>query len=210
VNVPDAKQVAVIDREKKTVTATWPMSEFKANFPLALDEPNQRLFVDVANQRDSLSSILPRASPSPSRHLQGHGRPVLTPKLKRLYVSCGEGFVDVIEQRDGDTYALRQRIETRAGARTSFFSSELNEFFLAVPVRGNRRQKFGFFTRKTEPPRSIEDIVSGPTQFGRRFPQTLSCGSRNCVELFLRSVGSELPLSYQRIVAVRCPILQLF
>jgi DNA-binding beta-propeller fold protein YncE len=45
VNVPDAKQIAVIDREKRTVTATWPMAEFQANFPMALDEPNHLLFV---------------------------------------------------------------------------------------------------------------------------------------------------------------------
>src|SRR5262245_21840149 len=45
VNVPEAKQVAVIEREKQTVIATWPMTEFKANFPMALDEMNHRLFV---------------------------------------------------------------------------------------------------------------------------------------------------------------------
>src|SRR6266498_3855856 len=45
VNVPDAQLVAVIDREKKAVTATWPMTQFKANFPMALDEANHRLFV---------------------------------------------------------------------------------------------------------------------------------------------------------------------
>ena len=45
VNVPDAKQVAVIDREKQKVIATWPMEKFQANFPMALDEANHRLFV---------------------------------------------------------------------------------------------------------------------------------------------------------------------
>jgi len=32
VNVPDAKQVAVVDREKRAVIATWPMEKFQANF----------------------------------------------------------------------------------------------------------------------------------------------------------------------------------
>src|SRR5215212_6188107 len=45
VNVPDAKHVAVVDRQKRTVTATWPMEKFHANFPMALDETNHRLFV---------------------------------------------------------------------------------------------------------------------------------------------------------------------
>src|SRR6266516_7960428 len=38
VNVPDAKEIAVIDREKKSVVATWPIEKYQANFPMALDE----------------------------------------------------------------------------------------------------------------------------------------------------------------------------
>jgi hypothetical protein len=45
VNVPDAKQVAVIDRDQRTVVETWPMEKFQANFPMALDEGNHRLFI---------------------------------------------------------------------------------------------------------------------------------------------------------------------
>ena len=44
VNVPDAKQIAVVDRDKRSVLAIWPMNKFQANFPTALDEPNHRLF----------------------------------------------------------------------------------------------------------------------------------------------------------------------
>jgi hypothetical protein len=65
--------------------------------------------------------------------------------LKRLYVSCGEGYVDVVDQRDADHYELRERISTRAGARTSFFSAELNEFYLAVPQRGNQSAEIRVF-----------------------------------------------------------------
>ena len=59
-------------------------------------------------------------------------------KQKRVYLSCGEGFIDVIDQRDADHYQTRERIRTAEGARTSFFSPELNAFFLAVPLRGNQ------------------------------------------------------------------------
>src|SRR6266516_1648300 len=37
VNVPDAKHIAVVDRQKRIVIATWPMEKFRANFPMALD-----------------------------------------------------------------------------------------------------------------------------------------------------------------------------
>ena len=65
--------------------------------------------------------------------------------LQRLYVSCGEGFVDVIDQRDADHYRLRERVPTRAGARTSFFSVELNAFYVAVPKRGEQDAEIRVF-----------------------------------------------------------------
>src|SRR5262249_20724532 len=45
VNVPDAKQIAVIDPTKRSVLTSWPMQKFQANFPMSLDESNHRLFI---------------------------------------------------------------------------------------------------------------------------------------------------------------------
>src|SRR2546427_8409572 len=45
VNVPNARQIAVVDRNKQSVLATWSLADTKANFPMALDEPDHRLFV---------------------------------------------------------------------------------------------------------------------------------------------------------------------
>ena len=45
VNVPSAAQVAVIDRESMKVVATWPVTDAASNYPMALDEPNHRLFI---------------------------------------------------------------------------------------------------------------------------------------------------------------------
>ena len=45
VNVPTAEHIAVVDRNAMTVTARWPVSGAKSNFPMALDESNHRLFV---------------------------------------------------------------------------------------------------------------------------------------------------------------------
>ena len=53
-------------------------------------------------------------------------------------MSCGEGFIDIITQRDADNYELKEKITTRAGARTGYFSSALSQFYLAVPQRGNQ------------------------------------------------------------------------
>ena len=45
VNVPNSRHVAVIDRDKNEVVATWKTDLAFANFPMALDEANHRLFV---------------------------------------------------------------------------------------------------------------------------------------------------------------------
>ncbi len=45
VNLPDAKQIAVVDRENKKVLAHWSMEKFRANFPMSLDAANHRLFL---------------------------------------------------------------------------------------------------------------------------------------------------------------------
>ena len=46
--------------------------------------------------------------------------------------------MDVVEQRDNNAYTRRERISTRAGARTSFFSAERDALYLAVPQRDGR------------------------------------------------------------------------
>jgi hypothetical protein len=55
--------------------------------------------------------------------------------LKRLYLSCGEGFIDVIDQVNPDSYQLRDRIATSPGARTAYFCPDFGYFCLAVPLR---------------------------------------------------------------------------
>src|SRR5438876_8413466 len=45
VNVPNARQVAVIDREKSELITTWKTDGALGNFPMAFDEANHRLFI---------------------------------------------------------------------------------------------------------------------------------------------------------------------
>lgn len=146
VNVPDAKQVAVIDREMQAIIATWAMTKFQANFPMALDELNHRLFIGCRKAARLL--VLDTAGGKPVTDLAIDGDTddlFYDARLKRLYVSCGEGFIDIIDQQDADNCKLRERIPTSPGARTSFFSPELDEFYLAVPQRGNQLAEIRIF-----------------------------------------------------------------
>jgi hypothetical protein len=59
---------------------------------------------------------------------------------KRVYVSGGRGFdvgsVFVYQQRDADHYELIGKIPTAPGAGTSFWSPELNRYYVAAPASG--------------------------------------------------------------------------
>ena len=57
---------------------------------------------------------------------------------KRIYASGGEGGISVFEQSDPYHYKESARITTVKGARTGFFSPELDRLFLAVRREGGQ------------------------------------------------------------------------
>lgn len=140
VNVPDAKQVAVIDRETCAVTATWPMEKFQANFPMALDEAKHRLFIGC--RQPARLVVLDTATGKAVADLAISGDIddlFFDAKRKQLYLSCGEGFVDTVEQTTADTYRRVSQLPTAPGARTAFFSPVTDHLYLAVPDRGPQK-----------------------------------------------------------------------
>jgi hypothetical protein len=137
INLPDAKKVGVVDRETRKLIAEWPMDKLRANFPMAVDEPNQRLFLGC--RQPARLAVLDAANGRLVTDLDISGDTddlFYDARLKRIYISCGEGFIDVVEQQSPDAYRRLERIPSSRGARTSFFSSELREFYLAVPEQG--------------------------------------------------------------------------
>ena len=145
-NVPELKQVAVIDRVRRVLLDPWQWQGAEGNTPLALDEKDHRLFVGC--RRPPQMVVLDTRNGRKVAEVAIHGD---TDDLfydaanKRIYVSCGEGFVDVIAQHDADHYQAEAPIPTVAGARTSTFSPELKLFCLGVPRRGDRPPEIRVF-----------------------------------------------------------------
>lgn len=54
---------------------------------------------------------------------------------KRLYVTGGEGYIDVVQQTDPDHLTRIARVASAAGPRTSLFVPDQNRLYLAVPRR---------------------------------------------------------------------------
>jgi len=134
VNVPDARQIAVIDRQLRTVVETWTLKDFRANFPMALDEGNCRVFVGCRNPARLVVLDAKKGKSVADLALSGDTDDLFYDGARRrIYAICGEGFIDVIEQRDVDDYQLLEKIRTAPGARTGLFSLDLNQIYLAVP-----------------------------------------------------------------------------
>jgi DNA-binding beta-propeller fold protein YncE len=136
VNVPDAGHIAVLDRAAMKVLTTWPVTTAKANYPMALDEAGHRLFIGCRRPAKLLVYNTSTGRQIDSVDISGDTDDLFyDANRKRVYVSCGEGFLDVLALDNG-RLARTAHIATAAGARTSLFVGQQNRLFLAVPHRG--------------------------------------------------------------------------
>jgi len=137
VNLPKSKKVVVVDRDQHTVIATWKTGMAFANYPMALDESNHRLFVVTRLPARLLVFDTNTGTIIQKLPAVGDCDDVFYDKTrKRIYASGGDGEISVFKQKDPDHYTELARIATVKGARTSFFSPELDRLFLAVRREG--------------------------------------------------------------------------
>ena len=140
INVPNSRDVAVIDRDKGEVIATWKTDLAFGNFPMALDETNHRLF--VACRLPAKLVVLNTDSGEVVAKIDISGDPdevFYDSKRHRIYATCGAGKIDIIEQTGADAYRALAKIDTADGARTGLFVPERDTVFVAVPHRGSQQ-----------------------------------------------------------------------
>jgi hypothetical protein len=155
VNVPNAGYVAVVDRETGTIIEKFPLKEAVANFPMALDEANHRLFIGCRNPAKLLVLDMGMGKTVATVDIVGDTDDLFYDAAnKRIYVSGGEGRVTVISQTNPDMYKVVGQVTTAPGARTSFFVPETSTLYVAVPHRG---------TQKAELRVSCRIIAPGPS-----------------------------------------------
>ena len=113
---------------------------------MALDVPNHRLFVGCRKPARLVIFDTTTGKPVSDLAISGDTDDLFydAPR-KRLYISCGEGFIDTIEQSTPDTYKRISRLPTAPGARTSYYSPDLECLYLAVPDRGAQHAEIRVF-----------------------------------------------------------------
>jgi hypothetical protein len=64
----------------------------------------------------------------------------------RIYAIGGEGGISVFQQRDADHYDELGRIKTVSGARTGYYSPDLNRLYVAVRRQGTKSAEIRVYT----------------------------------------------------------------
>ena len=132
-NVPTLDLIMVANKSTGRLTTSWPPDNATANFPMALDEKGGRLFVGTwspprllvfdSNSGKLISSVTISTDADDISYDSTTGF---------AYVSCGEGFVNVVGQTSTNAYTVVSKLPTREGARTSLFVPALHRLFVAA------------------------------------------------------------------------------
>ena len=138
-NISELNYIAVLDNATRTLIAKWPLPDGVAtNVPMALDQPNHRLF--VATRAPGKMVVYNTDTGKVLASLDcagGVDYMAYDPARKRIYVTCGDGYICVYQQVDADHYTtLAQMPMGVYGSETGLFVPELNRFYLAIPFLG--------------------------------------------------------------------------
>jgi DNA-binding beta-propeller fold protein YncE len=137
-------QVDVVDREKRALVASWPVTKCKTNVAMAFDERDHRLFIACRSGQISVMDTQSGKEITALPITKGVDDITYDPASKRIYAAC-DGNVDVYEQTSSDQYKRLAQVPTGPLARTARLVPELNRYFVAVPQHGTDPAKILVF-----------------------------------------------------------------
>jgi YVTN family beta-propeller protein len=139
VNLPSSSHVVIINTDSKSIARTISTAEYAGNYAMALDQKNSRLFVVARKPPKLLILEASGGRPIEDRRTVGDVDDIFYDAARhRLYLSGGDGNIDVINQRDKDHYEPMAVVPTAPGARTSLYVPDWNKLFVAVPRAGDQ------------------------------------------------------------------------
>jgi DNA-binding beta-propeller fold protein YncE len=140
VNNRAKNQVSVVDREKRELVASWPVTLCKNNVAMALDEGNHRLFVACRTGQIAVLDTQTGKEVTSFAITKGVDDITYDAAGKRVYAAC-DGAVDIFEQSSPDGYKSLGNISTGPMGRTARLVPELRRYFVAVPQHGTTNAK---------------------------------------------------------------------
>ena len=131
VNLPDVRAIEVVDLAQGA-SRSLPLQDARSNFPMAIDGAAHRVLVvfrsppilmALSGQDGRIAAKVETCKDADDVFVDAN--------RGRIYVSCGEGVVDLLD-RAGAGYRQLAHVPTVPGARTSLFVPELDRLFVAV------------------------------------------------------------------------------
>ena len=138
VNMTGINSIGVVDREKRTVVQTWPITADKDNVPLRYDEATHRLFLATRKPSKLVVVNADNGKEVASLDVADYVDDLAYDAAHhRLYVpgGGGTGAVSVVEQRGADDYRIVATVPTKPGAKTARLVPELNKYYVGVPAK---------------------------------------------------------------------------
>jgi DNA-binding beta-propeller fold protein YncE len=136
VNVPGANEIVVADLAAGS-TQSLPTQGAESNFPMAIDADGHRVLVVFRSPPILMALSSQDGHVVAKVETCGDADDVFVDhKRHRVYVSCGQGVLDVLEP-DEQGYRQPARVPTVPGAHTSLFVPELDRLFVAVRAGSN-------------------------------------------------------------------------
>ena len=135
VNNKAKNQVEVVDRNKREVVASWPVTKCKGNVAMGFDEANHRLFTACRSGEMVVFDTQTGKELAALPITKGVDDLTYDPASKRIY-TAGDGSADVYLQNGPDDYKLLGKVPTGPLGRTARLVPELDRYFVAVPQQG--------------------------------------------------------------------------
>jgi DNA-binding beta-propeller fold protein YncE len=138
VNMTGINSIGVVDREKRAVVQTWPITAGKENVPLQYDEATHRLFLATRKPSKLVVVNADNGKEVTSLDVADYVDDLAYDAAHhRLYVpgGGGSGAVSVVEQRGADNYQVVATVPTKPGAKTARLVPELNKYYVGVPAK---------------------------------------------------------------------------
>jgi DNA-binding beta-propeller fold protein YncE len=136
-------KIQLIDLKKREVRATWPVSSQRPG-DAALDEASDRLFIGTRTPPEMIAmDVKTGKEVAHLPTMEGMDGVYFDAARKRIYISGGRGEdvgrVFVYQQKSADSYEIAGKIPTRPGAGTSFWSPELDHYYVAASANGQEQ-----------------------------------------------------------------------
>ena len=139
VNVPDAHEVAVLDRKSSKQIASWPTAGLRSNYPMALEPSLKRVLVAFRQPATLVAFDAGSGVVQERVEICGDADDVFIEARRGLHLRRVWSGCDRCARRGrGDRTTRVARIETSPGARTAFFSPELDRLFVAARAARQR------------------------------------------------------------------------